>query len=212
MPTLPAMLIADSAAVIATVLAVITLIPQITKLRRTRNAEGVSATWAAFGTVSNGAWATYLASQSLWLALPSTSVMAIFYLVTLLLIGRTGRSILRAISLGSLWALALAAAGLVGGWQGLGLVLGVSFGVQATPSIWTAFNTRAPRGISSGTWQLILIEGVLWGVYGVGYSDRAVVLYGILSTIASALMLGRYYGTRHRWLDPTRPPSVPSST
>ena len=206
------MLLADSAAVIATVLAVITLIPQIMKLWRTRNAEGVSATWAAFGTVSNGAWAAYLASQSLWLALPSTSVMAVFDLIPLLLIGWTGRSILRATSLGTLWARALTAAGLVGGWQGLGLILGVSFGVQATPSLWTAFHTWAPRGISSGTWQLILIEGVLWGVYGAGYSDRAVVVYGILSTIASALMLGRYYGTRHRWLDPTRPSSVPSST
>jgi uncharacterized protein with PQ loop repeat len=205
------MLIADTAAVIASVLAVVTLIPQIMKLWRTRNAEGVSATWASLGAVSNGAWTAYLWSQALWLATPSTTVMAIFYLVTLLLIGWTGRPILRATSIGILWAALLTAGGVIGGWPGLGLILGVSFGVQATPSIWTAFRTWSPRGISTGTWQLILIEGVLWSIYGAGHADRAVVVFGVLSAIASLLMLGRYYSTRHRWLDPSPSPSVRSS-
>jgi uncharacterized protein with PQ loop repeat len=205
------MLIADTAAVVATLLAIVTLIPQVTKLWRTRNAEGVSATWATLGTVSNGAWTAYLLSQALWLAVPSTAVMAVFYLITVLLIGRAGRPTRTAVVLGTAGALLLVAAGLVGGWPGLGLVLGVSFGVQATPSVWTAFRTWAPRGISPGTWQLILIEGLLWLVYGAGHGDRAIVVFGILSSIASALMLGRYYTTRHRWLDPSPPTPVGSS-
>jgi uncharacterized protein with PQ loop repeat len=205
------MLIADTAAVVATLLAIVTLIPQVTKLWRTRNAEGVSATWATLGTVSNGAWTAYLLSQALWLAVPSTAVMAVFYLITVLLIGRAGRPTRTAVVLGTAGALLMVVAGLVGGWSGLGLVLGVSFGVQATPSVWTAFRTWAPRGISSGTWQLILIEGLLWLVYGAGHGDRAIVVFGILSSIASALMLGRYYTTRHRWLDPSPPTPVGSS-
>jgi uncharacterized protein with PQ loop repeat len=205
------MLIADTAAVVATLLAIVTLIPQVTKLWRTRNAEGVSATWATLGTVSNGAWTAYLLSQALWLAVPSTAVMAVFYLITVLLIGRAGRPTRTAVVLGTAGALLMVVAGLVGGWSGLGLVLGVSFGVQAMPSVWTAFRTWAPRGISSGTWQLILIEGLLWLVYGAGHGDRAIVVFGILSSIASALMLGRYYTTRHRWLDPSPPAPVGSS-
>jgi uncharacterized protein with PQ loop repeat len=205
------MLIADTAAVVATLLAIVTLIPQVTKLWRTRNAEGVSATWATLGTVSNGAWTAYLLSQALWLAVPSTAVMAVFYLITVLLIGRAGRPTRTAVVLGTAGALLMVVAGLVGGWSGLGLVLGVSFGVQAMPSVWTAFRTWAPRGISSGTWQLILIEGLLWLVYGAGHGDRAIVVFGILSSIASALMLGRYYTTRHRWLDPSPPTPVGSS-
>ena len=211
-PYTAAMLIADTAAVVASLLAIVTLLPQVTKLWRTRNAEGVSATWATVGAVSNGAWAAYLFSQALWIAVPSTAAMAFFYLVTAVLIGRAGRPMGTAVVLGTAWALLQVAAGLVGGWSGLGLVLGVSFGVQATPSLWTAFRTRAPRGISSGTWQLILIEGLLWTVYGAGHGDRAVVVFGILSSFASALMLGRYYTTRHRWLDPSPPAPVGSSS
>jgi hypothetical protein len=205
------MLIADTAAVVATLLAIVTLIPQVLKLWRTRNADGVSATWATFGAVSNGAWTAYLLSQGLWLAIPSTAVMAFFYLMTAALIGRAGRTTSIAVVLGAVWAVFLAAAGLVGGWPGLGLVLGVSFGVQATPSVWTAFRTWAPKGISTGTWKLILIEGLLWTVYGAGHGDRAIVVFGILSSLTSALMLSRYYTTRDRWLDPSSPASVGSS-
>lgn len=195
------MLIADTAAVLATLLAFVTLVPQVTKLWKTRNAEGVSATWATLGAVSNAAWVAYLTSQELWLALPSTASMAIFFAVTAGLIMRTGQSIGQSVLLGSLWAVILTAAGLIGSWAGLGTLLGVSFGVQATPSLWTAFRTRTPSGISPGTWQLTLIEGLLWLVYGAGHSDRPIVLFGVLSSIAATLMLARYYSTRKRWLD-----------
>lgn len=213
MPTYTApMLIADSAAIVASLLAIVTLIPQVKKLWRTKNADGVSATWATFGTVSNAAWTAYLISQALWLAVPSTAAMGIFYSITVVLIGRTGRSTRTALALGTSWALVLAGAGVVGGWSGLGLVLGVSFGIQATPSVWTAFRTWAPLGISPGTWKLILIEGLLWLVYGIGHQDLPIVAFGILSSIASSLMLGRYYSTRHRWLDPRPRETVGSST
>jgi uncharacterized protein with PQ loop repeat len=196
--------IADTAAVTATLLAFVTLIPQVAKLARTKNAEGVSTTWAVLGAVSNAAWAAYLVSQRLWLAVPSTAVMAVFYVVTVGLIGWTGRPVLRPLSVGALWASVLTVVGVVGGWAGLGILLGVSFGVQATPSLWTAFRTWAPSGISPGTWQLTLIEGLLWLVYGAAYTDQAIVLFGILSSVASALMVARYYGTRHRWLESSR--------
>ena len=81
-----------------------------------------------------------------------------------------------------------------------------------TRSFWTAFRTWAPRGISPGTWQLTLIEGLLWLVYGAAYADRAIVMFGVLSSTASAVMLVRYYGTRRRWLDRAPTPSVRSST
>ena len=85
------MLIADSAAVLATLFAFITLSPQIVKLWRTRNADGVSATWASLGATSNAAWVAYLTSQGLWLALPSTVFMSVFFAITVGLIGWTGR-------------------------------------------------------------------------------------------------------------------------
>jgi len=192
------MFVADTAAVIASLLAFVTLVPQLNKLWRTQDAEGVSASWAAFGAVSNGAWTIYLFYQDLWLALPATTAMVLFYALIMGLIARAGRSIVPALNLGTLWALVLAAAGIAGGWSVLGLFLGFSVGVQAVPSLWTAFRSRVPTGISPGTWQLILVEGLLWLVYGAGYSDTAIVLFGIISTISSILILARFYSTRHR--------------
>ncbi|MDF1596887.1 MAG: PQ-loop domain-containing transporter [Acidimicrobiia bacterium] len=204
------MLIADSAAVLATLLAFVTLVPQVMKLWNTRNADGVSTTWASLGMVSNAAWTAYLYSQDLWLALPSTTSMVLFYTLTIGLIAWTGRPIARAVMLGSSWALILTLVGVIGGWAGLGVLLGVSFGVQATPSLWTAFRTWAPKGISPGTWQLTLVEGLLWLVYGAAYSDRAIVMFGILSSAASSLMVARYYMTRRRWLEPAHARSLRS--
>jgi uncharacterized protein with PQ loop repeat len=206
------MLISDSAAVLATLLAFVTLIPQITKLWRTRNADGVSATWASLGAVSNAAWVAYLASQGLWLALPSTVSMSVFFGVTVGLIGWTGRSSVGPVLLGLLWGLALTLVGVIGGWASLGILLGVSFGVQAAPTVYTAFRTWAPRGISPGTWQLTFVEGILWLIYGLGYQDLAVIMFGILSSITAALVLGRYYATRSRWLDSSGQPPLRSPT
>ncbi len=205
------MFVADAAAVVATLLAWTTLVPQITKLWRTRNADGVSATWAMAGAVSNAAWTAYLLSQRLWLAVPSTAVSVLFYLLVGWLIARTGRALGVPTLLGSAWATLLVIVGLAGGWSGLGLLLGVSFGVQAIPSVWTAFRTWAPQGISPGTWQLALAEGSLWLVYGAAYRDRPIVIYGVLSCLTSLLMLSRYYGTRRRWLDRGRRTSLRST-
>ena len=192
------MFVADTAAVLASLVAFVTLIPQLNKLWRTRDAEGVSATWAAFGVASNGAWTIYLYYQDLLLALPATTSMVLFYALTMGLVARAGRSIVHAWTLGTLWALILAVAGIVGGWSMLGLFLGFAVGVQAIPSLWTAFRSRVPTGISPGTWQLIFVEGLLWLVYGAGYSDTPVVLFGIISATAAVLILARFYSTRHR--------------
>ena len=206
------MLIPDSAAVLATLLAFVTLIPQITKLWRTRNAEGVSATWASLGAVSNAAWVAYLASQGLWLALPSTSFMSVFFAITVWLIAWTGRPSFRPVMLGLSWGAVLTLVGVLGGWSSLGIVLGVSFGVQAAPTVFTAFRTWAPSGISPGTWQLTLAEGILWLVYGLGYADLAVIMFGILSSVTAVLVLGRFYSTRHRWLESSDGPPLRSPT
>ena len=48
-----------------------------------------------------------------------------------------------------------AAAGAVAGQAGLGALLTAAFVLQVTPSLWTAYRTARPTGISSGTWLLI---------------------------------------------------------
>jgi uncharacterized protein with PQ loop repeat len=191
-------MLANVAIITATVLAASALVPQVIRLLRTQNPDGVSATWAAFGIVTNATWTVYLISQALWLALPSVIMVVAGYAVTFVLLYRLGVRTGTPISLGIGWICTLAAVGAVGGWTGLGTLLGFSYAVQVAPGIWTAYRTHRPAGISPGTWWILLIEGLLWGYYGWWNADTPLMIFAVVATLASIAMLGRYGATRHR--------------
>jgi uncharacterized protein with PQ loop repeat len=190
---------ADLAVVAATVLAAIFLLPQIIKLARTGDATGVSSTWPALGVATNVGWFAYLCSQRLWPSVPSTVLMMVFYSMVLRYLAKTGVSPRAPVLRGLAWGVMLLATLGVGGWDALGLVLGLSYGVQLAPSVWTAYRTHAPSGISPGTWWLGGIEAVLWGIYGSAYGDVPIMIFAGVGVVASSLMLARFHATRHRW-------------
>ena len=95
----------------------------------------------------------------------------------------------------------LVAAYLVLGRTGLGALLTVAFAVQVAPSIWTAYHTERPTGISAGTWLLILGELSCWLTFGLYKSDPRLITLGLTGMTASALMLTRI----HRASRPERP-------
>src|SRR5262249_61704690 len=64
------------------------------------------------------------------------------------------------------WAALLAAGFVSAGRTGLGTLLTAAFVLQVTPSIWTAFTTDRPTGISPGTWMLIFAELSCWTIFG----------------------------------------------
>lgn len=191
-------LIANIAVVTATILAWTTLVPQIVKLAKGRDAEGVSATWPAIGLVSNAAWTAYLSSQELWLAAPSTAVMILFYALVLRYLALSGRDLRSSAGRGITWVVMLTSTGLLGGWPALGLLLGWSYVVQLAPSVWSAYRSYRPSGVSIGTWALIGVEAVLWGVYGWFYSDSAIVIYAVVGLVASTAIVLRVFVTRNR--------------
>jgi uncharacterized protein with PQ loop repeat len=190
---------ADLAVVAATVLAAIFLLPQIVKLARTGDATGVSSTWPALGVATNVGWFAYLSSQRLWPSVPSTVLMMVFYSMVLRYLARTGVPLQASVLRGVVWGVMLLTALGLGGWDALGLVLGLSYAVQLAPSVWTAYRTHAPSGISPGTWWLGGIEAVLWGFYGSAYGDVPLVVFAGFGVVAASLMLARFYATRHRW-------------
>ncbi len=193
------MLVADISVVVATILAVASLFPQIGKLWTTRDPAGVSITWPALGLVTNLGWTAYLYHQRLWLSVPSAALMVIFYGVILLLLVRAGERLWAAAARGIGWGVTLGAVWMAGGWLVLGVVLGASAAIQVVPAIWTAFRTYAPSGISPGTWWIILVEAALWGVYGTAYADLAIIIFAITASATAVLMLARFYATRHRF-------------
>jgi hypothetical protein len=190
--------LANIAIVLAMASSITFLIPQIVKLVRTRDSEGVSSTWPALGFMINVGWFVYLMSQQLWISVIAPFVTFVSYGVTLWALRRTGRDLSKSSTRGVVGAMALIAVGTAGGWKVLGVVLGVSYGVMLAPSIWTAYRAAIPSGISPFTWWLGLAEALLWGYYGWFHSDRGIITFMVVGVIGSGLMLIRFYTTRNR--------------
>ena len=188
----------DYAPIAATVFAVPQFLPQLRKLRATRDTAGVSWSWATLTSLNNAAWLAYFALQHYWTALvPSSS--ATFLAGTLaILLSLRGQARMRPSILISTWAVMLATAYLVLGRTGLGALLTAAFTVQVAPSIWTACRTACPTGISAGTWLLILGELSCWLTFGLNESDPRLVALGLTGVTASVLMLARIRRTSRR--------------
>jgi hypothetical protein len=176
-------------------------LPQIRKLRATGDSVGVSPSWAALTSVNNAAWIAYFTMARYWTALvPSSCATLLAGTLAVMLLRRQqpGPQPGRPTALIGAWAITLAAAGVAGGRAGLGALLTVAFLLQVTPSVWTAYRTALPTGISSGTWLLILGELTCWMIFGLHTADPRLITLGASGIIVSVLMLARIHRTTGR--------------
>ena len=93
------------------------------------------------------------------------------------------------------WATTLVTVCGVAGRAGLGTLLAGAFVVQVAPSLWAAYRTARPSGISAGTWTLILGELACFLLYGLHESDPRLIALGSTGVVASTLMLARIFWT-----------------
>lgn len=200
--------LANIAVIAATIGTVTFLVPQTVKLIRTRDTEGVSATWPAMGFVVNLGWFVYMIAQELWVATLAPFVTFLSYLVVLWALRRAGRELTAGAWRAGAWGGMLGLVGVIGGWEPLGVALGVSIGVQLSPSVWSAYRSPDPSGVSPMTWWIGLAEALLWGYYGLFNRDAGIVTFGVVASVAALLMLARYYLTRGR-VAAVQPPSHP---
>ena len=77
----------------------------------------------------------------------------------------------------------------------VGPLLTAAFILQVTPSIWTAYRTERPTGVSHGTWMLIFGELSCWTIFGTHNSDPSLIVLGLTGVAASVLMLTRIQRT-----------------
>ncbi len=194
--TVPGVTPADLSVIAATVLAWISLAPQIVRLARTGDATGVSTTWPAIGLVSNAGWTFYLLSRELWAAIPSTVVMMVFYGLVLRALARTGTRLDRSWGRGATWAALLGIAAAVGGMRGLGLVLAWSYVVQIAPAVRAVYAVGRPTGVSVATWLLIAGEAALWGFYGWWFDDLPVMIYAAVGVLGGLAIVARMAAIR----------------
>jgi hypothetical protein len=166
-------------------------LPQILKLRASGDAAGVSWSWASLTSVNNAAWFAYFALSGYWAALVPASSAALLAGALAAMLARRGQARARPAIFISAWVTLLVAASTVTGRTGLGTLLTAAFILQVTPSIWTAYRTARPTGVSRGTWMLILGELSCWAIFGVHKADPLLTILGFTGITASLLMLTR---------------------
>ena len=177
--------------VAAAVFAVPQFLPQLAHVWRPGGVAGVSWSWAALTSVSNGGWIAYFALSGFWTALVAAISVTVLAGVLAVLLARLGGISRRPAALTAGWAALLALSWAVAGRVGLGTALAASFLLQVVPSVWTAYRTDRPTGISAGTWLLILAELLCWGLYGLHKSDPRLIVLGWTGVATSLLMVAR---------------------
>jgi uncharacterized protein with PQ loop repeat len=188
----------EYAPVAATAFAVPQFLPQIRKLRATHDTAGLSWSWAALTSVNNAAWLAYFALARYWTALIPSSSAALLAGTLALMLTLRGHARPRPSAAVGTWAAMLVTSYSVAGRAGLGTLLTAAFVVQVAPSVWTAYRTAYPTGVSSGTWLLILGELSCWLMFGWHESDPRLIILGGTGVTASALMLARICRTSKR--------------
>jgi uncharacterized protein with PQ loop repeat len=181
----------DYAPVAAAAFAIPQFLPQLRKLRRTDDTAGVSWPWATLTSVNNAAWFAYFALSAYWTALVPSSSATLLAGALATMLAHRGQATARPAALVGAWAALLAVAVAVAGRTGLGTLLTAAFVLQVTPSMWTAYQTARPTGISQGTWLLILGELSCWATFGLHRSDPRLIILGFTGMAASLLMLAR---------------------
>ncbi|WP_141580925.1 hypothetical protein [Actinomadura sp. WMMA1423] len=182
---------ADLLPVAAAVFAVPQFLPQLVRVLRAGDTTGVSWSWAALTSVGNGGWIVYFTLSRFWTALVPAVSATVLAGVLALLLGRRDGVPRRPAALAAAWAALLVLAWAATGRAGIGTVLAASFVLQVAPSVWTAYRTPRPTGISRGTWLLILAELLCFGLYGLHQGDPRLIALGWTGVAASLLMLGR---------------------
>ncbi len=168
-------------------------VPQLSKLRRVRTAAGVSIAALANSTISGVAWTAYgVAHHSLWVALPSLVGLPATA-AALVIAWRRGAARNR-LWLPAAWAAVLATTVVAGPWLGSGpltVALGFSIALMVTPAAITAWSSHDVSALAANAWAMLIADALLAGTYGYVAHVAANVLYGMVATAGSLMILTR---------------------
>lgn len=191
-------MLADLAALVATTIAAVASAPQLRRLIVAKDTAGVSLSFATLGLATEATWIAYAWVGGLWSAVAEPVLMVASHSAMAVLLMRSGVVPGPAVRAAALWLAVIGVVGVSAGSAGVGLVLAGAYAVQVAPSVWTAYRTHAPTGVAAWTWVFVAVEAALWGVYGCAHGDPATIGFGVVGSIAAALILARKHVTRDR--------------
>ncbi|MGB0113610.1 MAG: hypothetical protein WBP59_10350 [Ilumatobacteraceae bacterium] len=185
---------------LATVLGSWMAFPQARRIARTREVDGVSATWIGVSLGINAWWLVYGVTQGVWALVPVSVASLVLY-------GVMAVGYLSAVRLRALPGFAFGVFGLgmiplpfllLGGWAAAGIAIGLCYGVQLLPAVVAACRTNVLTGVSAATWLIAWLEAVIWVAYGLGVDDAALMLAGGVGAAMASIILVRLVMTGHR--------------
>ena len=196
---------AEVAAIVATTIAVTASVPQLRRvIIVTGDVAGVSMSCATLGVTTEVAWIVYAVHAGLWSALPEALAMSMANVAMAIGLVRSGAVYVRALVATATWAAVMVVVALLCGMAGVGVALGLSYVVQAGPSVWTAYRTYAPSGRRCADVGDGRGRGRALGVFGAATVTVAVISFAVTASLASAILV-RTFTTRHRVAATARP-------
>jgi uncharacterized protein with PQ loop repeat len=171
-----------------TILGMVRAMPQLARLLRAQEAFGVSVDTAATSAVCSFSWVAYgVLTSQFYFSLASGSTGLVFALIALFAL-RFGRQV-KEIKVAPIWFTVLLLAGVVGGKNGLGMVLAISVLVSNIPQLWLAYKESNLTDLSLGTWSISTIEGLVWLSYSLLRQDIAIILSASFQAMTSGLIV-----------------------
>jgi uncharacterized protein with PQ loop repeat len=168
-------------------------VPQFRKLRRMRSAAGVSVAALANSTVSGVAWTVFgVLEHEVWVALPAAVAVPATAGAVVLAWFRGGSR--DRLWVTGVWTVVVTLAGLSALWVGPGpatVVLGGSVALLVTPAALTAWRSHDVTAIAASAWALMILDALLAGAYGVLADVDANLIYAVVATTGSLVILLR---------------------
>lgn len=181
----------DTVGLLGTILAFLTVAPQVAQLRRSASAAGVSLTALANSLVSGVAWTTFgAAHHDVWIALPAAVTVPPTVAALSLGWARSGRRDPLWVPLG--WAAVLLTVAVSDRWLGPGPIaaaLGGSVLLLVGPAVWSVWHSTDVSAVAGSAWQWLIVEASLTGAYGALAHVPANLLYAAVAITGSAAIL-----------------------
>lgn len=191
---MPSDLLVDVVGALTTALALAFGVPQWLRVRRTGSVAGVSLPSITNTLVSTTAWLLYgLQVRDGWIFAMSLAGLPAL-VATFVVVLRTGAS-RTGMWIPVTWASLLTVAALAAPWApaAFATILGGSILWYVTPAAITAWRSPDISGIASGTWVLLVLDGLLAGAYGVLADVPASVVYGVAAILGALVVLTRVW-------------------
>ena len=172
---------------LAAALALSQPVPQIVRLLRTRSIAGVSGPTTWLGLTINAGWVAFGVARGLYPVAVLSVAYVVGYAAIAVLLARGGNR--AGIGSGVVVAAGMVAVAAAFGWTTLGTGLALMVAAQFVPQVAMAWRSADLTALSTGTYVVCGLDGMVWGGYGLLHREAPLMLYGAVMLSVAVLVL-----------------------